>query len=641
MTPRLTLDHWLSGAYPFSFRYGEQPSSELLSTWPLTHTVAPWPGGEVHTFSWTDPATGLTVRAEVKTFADFPAVEWVLFFRADGPADTAIIEDLQALDWSPAVSAPHGGVTLQWSRGSRCAPEDFELRQETLCSHNFAGTHLGVTGGRGSDGDLPYFNLTVCDEAGSSQGVILALGWTGGWQAFFAREGDTLSARAGMTRTRLYLHPGEEIRSPRMLALEWVGDRDLAHNQWRRLILAHYTPQPRGELLPVCLATWGTDRAENHAARARALRDLGVELDVYWIDAGWYGPEPYQENASVFNTNWWQNQGNWWPSPDCYPEGLAPVGEAVHQAGYQFLLWIEPEVAKDGTELLIEHPEWFLDGFLLNLGDDTAREGITDIVSGIITQAGLDWYRQDFNKCPDTAWAHHDEPDREGLTEIRYITGLYAFWDELQRRHPGLLIDNCSSGGRRIDLETNRRSIPLWRTDLYCFPFPPEHAQAQTQGLAAWVPLSGCCCAQADLYSLRSCYGAGLVVDGGCALPEPIPLPWLAEQLAEYRLLRPYFTGDFYPLLAYSQATDVWTAWQFDRPDLAAGCALFFRRPDSPFASLTANLRALDPAATYAVELRHDCERVETCSLTGAELSALTVTLPEPRTSLVVTYRQE
>jgi alpha-galactosidase len=31
--------------------------------------------------------------------------------------------------------------------------------------------------------------------------------------------------------------------------------------------------------------------------------------------------------------------------------------------------------------------------------------------------------------------------------------------------NPGLFIDNCASGGQRIDLETCARSIPLWRTD--------------------------------------------------------------------------------------------------------------------------------------------------------------------------------
>jgi alpha-galactosidase len=50
-----------------------------------------------------------------------------------------------------------------------------------------------------------------------------------------------------MDSTHLYLHPGEQIRSPRVLILFWKGDRDDAHNVWRRLILAHYSPTPGGK----------------------------------------------------------------------------------------------------------------------------------------------------------------------------------------------------------------------------------------------------------------------------------------------------------------------------------------------------------------------------------------------------------
>ena len=46
--------------------------------------------------------------------------------------------------------------------------------------------------------------------------------------------------------------------------------------------------------------------------------------------------------------------------------------------------------------------------------------------------------------------ATKEGPERTGITEIKHIMGLYRFWDELRSRHPGLVIDNCSSGGRRF-----------------------------------------------------------------------------------------------------------------------------------------------------------------------------------------------
>ena len=57
--------------------------------------------------------------------------------------------------------------------------------------------------------------------------------------------------------------------------------------------------------------------------------------------------------------------------------------------------------------------------------------------------------------------------ERQGIAEIKYINGLYATLDELLDRFPGLVIDNCASGGRRLDYEMCRRSVPLFRTDYF------------------------------------------------------------------------------------------------------------------------------------------------------------------------------
>lgn len=133
---------------------------------------------------------------------------------------------------------------------------------------------------------------------------------------------------------------------------------------------------------------------------------------------------------------------------------------------------------------------------LLNLGDPSARRWATQMVSAMVTEANLTWYRQDFNTLPALFWDaadkasaanlshnyHHrrQQPQatlptvqivRDGISEALHIEGLYRFWDDLRAKHPGLSIDNCASGGRRIDLETLRRSVPLWRSD-HCWDDP-------------------------------------------------------------------------------------------------------------------------------------------------------------------------
>jgi len=62
----------------------------------------------------------------------------------------------------------------------------------------------------------------------------------------------------------------------------------------------------------------------------------------------------------------------------------------------------------------------------------------------VIREQGIDYYRHDFNVEPLIFWRANDAPDRQGVTEIKYVTGFLAFYDELLRRNPAMLIDNCA-----------------------------------------------------------------------------------------------------------------------------------------------------------------------------------------------------
>ena len=247
------------------------------------------------------------------------------------------------------------------------------------------------------------------------------------------------------------------------------------------------------------------------------------------------------------------------------------------------------------------HRDWLLgpqgDDFLVNLGNPVARKGITEIVSSLVRDSELTWYRQDFNTDPDKFWSVADAPDRVGMTEIRYIEGLYAFWDELRQRHPGLMIDNCSSGGRRLDLETISRSAALWRSDFQCSPdFNPAGMQGQTYGLSSWIPLSAAVVHATDPYHFRSGLGVGVVL--GTALDQPRQLKALVEQARQFQ---PYFLGDFYPLTPYSLGDTDWLAMQFNRPEQADGVVLAYRRPACSGDSVRLKLHGLEPAAWYQV----------------------------------------
>jgi alpha-galactosidase len=591
------------GQLPFSFVYEGQPARSLLAGWQATWTDEKNEGGAAqHTLMLTDPKTGLQCRAEIITYSEFGAVEWVVYFKNTSLADTPIIADIQALDTFFAV-AESETVTLLRARGSQARDDDFAPTETPLRAGD--AVRLVCPYGRSSDMALPFFRLSA-----GQRSVIAAFGWTGSWAAEFGRRPEGVGSRAGMVKTHLKLHPNEEIRTLRILLLFGEGEPVAVHNRWRRLLLAYHAPRPNGKLIqgPICDGVWGAAPIEDQLLRARWIKENNLPIEYFWVDAGWYGDGPYFPDDPV--VGWYEQAGNWFPRKTLYPEGLKPLGEELKKLGIGFLLWMEPERVYKETKWAREHPEWLLgpmlnNQYLFNLGDPEARGWLTDQISSFIRENYVTCYRQDFNFDPAPYWVAADAPDRVGIAEIRHIMGLYIYWDELLTRHPGLIIDNCASGGRRIDLETISRSIPLWRSDRQVGAFDRIAMQNQTFGLMPFVPLSAGACPTDDLYTFRSAMGPALVVQWAGRLSRTAPYlqaEGRRQLLEEEVQARPYYYGDYYPLTPYSLENNVWAAWQFDRPDLGEGVLQVFRRPRTKNESMTVRLQALDPNRQY--ELR-------------------------------------
>ena len=624
----------LSTAIPFSFVYGGKASADLLGSWKRTQAKPPAEGGrERRTAAWTDPATGLEVTAEATLFPAFPsAVEWVLYFKNTGTGDTPMIENILPLDLRVAVPEK-GSVVLHHAKGSTCAPDDFLPIDQPVPPD--AKIDLAPGGGRSSNGQLPFFNLQW-----QGGGLVGAIGWSGQWSMHLHRVGAAnIVVQAGQQKTHLVLHPGEAIRTPRMLLVNWSGDDPMrGHNLLRRLMLAHYVPRLDGQpvLPPVTHNGWFTFNSGNEVTEAnqleliRAMAPTGVE--VYWLDAGW------------FEGGWPSGVGSWMPRTDAFPKGLAPLGEAAHKAGMKFIVWFEPERVHPASRIGKEHPAFVLragggDG-LFNLGDPEARQWLTDYLAGFFEKSGIDIYRNDFNIDPLPFWQAADKTDRQGMAEIRYVEGLYRMWDDLRKRRPGLWIDNCASGGRRIDLETCSRSLPLWRSDTQCCGHAePIQDQVQTAGLSLYVPLHSAGCWSFDPYVFRSVATTGTNL---CMDPRPADYPARDAKaaIAEAKALRPHYLGDYYPLLAITTSDRDWCAWQMDRPEAGGGFACFFRRPKSPYAAVEASLRGLDPAATYEVTIAETYEAKEKKKMSGRDLARLRIEITSAPGSVLVTYRK-
>ncbi len=450
--------------------------------------------------------------------------------------------------------------------------------------------------------------------------MITAIGWSGQWAATFERaEAGPTRVAAGMELTHLLLHPGEKIRTPRIVMMPWKGDRTAAHNRWRRLLLYQYVPKNNGRpaQLPAAMqcfdrysrsrADWATEAGQ--IAAATSACEIG--MDTLWLDAAWF-PGDFPNGV-----------GNWYAKPIGFPNGLKPVADWCHDKGMKFMLWFEPERVAAGTRIATGHPEFVFGGQgggLYKLNDPTARRFMTDLLSQRITEFGIDIYRNDFNIDPLGFWRANDTPDRQGMTEIRYVEGHYEMWDELLAKHPGLMIDNCASGGRRIDIETCMRSVPLWRSDTSCSPGHPEWNQLQTAGLSQYLPFHTACAWTPDSYDFRSAATIGLVAQFDY-LAQGFPMDLAKASVAEAAENRKYWYGDFYLLSNVSTAPDQFMAYQFHRADLDEGLVLAFRHSQCAYLGLIVALHGINPETTYAVEFIDDARQKTLRSVTGKELA--------------------
>ncbi|MFI5386522.1 MAG: glycoside hydrolase family 36 protein [Fimbriimonadales bacterium] len=620
----------------FSFVYGGKRFRDDVANWQAMSTTQKGADGRVvHTTTFVDPKTKLSVRCVATEFPGSSAVEWVLRLDNESSAPTPVIEKLLPLDTTIQTTS-EDSFTLISSRGDYNSGVSFAPVDDPIppgSERTFAGA-----GGRSSGNTMPFFNLAL-----PKGGMALAVGWSGQWSAKFGRTAaGVITLQAGQELTHFRLLPGESVRTPRMLVVHWAGsDAFRGSNLLRQVILDRYAPRRDGRPVaaPICATVnWTAPDGSYEGPHLAVLPQYAkVGVEVFWSDM-----DPQQWYPGGFPAG----TGNWYPDKALYPHGLEPIGDAVKRAGMQYLLWFEPERVQAGTMVQREHPgyTYYFPGggtglFRLDLPE--ARNWMFDLLDGYVKRLHLGWIRWDFNMDPLSYWRACDAEDRKGITEMKYIEGLYALWDELRAKNPGLVIDLCASGGRRIDLESLTRGIQLWHSDMQGGGARPTDDQLQNGGLFRWIPFHGCGnFGYEPSYEFRSAMTSGNIMCVGylgkgvsTALPENEEA--MRRTVAVFKKVRPYMFGDFYPLFPHVVADDVWYGYQFHNEKLDAGYALVFRRPQCTEATATIHLHGVDSGALYIVVNQDTGEKKR---LNGRELQNYSVEVAEKPGTVMIFY---
>lgn len=630
---------------PFTFYLDGISSKSFLYKWERQEKEEEFDRFSRRTIIFTEPKDKFECSFVLDTWKDYPVSYYKVSFANRGSADSPVLSDVKVLDdifaantytcAEGGIYVPHPGDT------SECWRDNFHLK-----TFNDKQSFITLSG-RSSKEWMPFIRLD-----GPEGGSIISIGWTGVWQMDTTMLGNEfVSLKAGMADLQTYLRPGEEISQPGIMRIDYSGKDPIAgHNILRRFLLNEWIPENM-RCAPVMTSSWGGMPAKYHLEHIELMHRNNLPLECYWIDAGWFG-HGSEPNQDEFATYWANNVGCWEVNEHVFPNGLKEVADAVHNAGMKLLLWLEPERAVAGTAITEQHPEYFCNyrnsnHMWLNLANPDARQWMLDTLCGIIDSCGVDHYRQDSNDDPRQFWLSCDEPGRKGMTQIRAVEGLYWVLDELRKRYPDMLIDNCASGGCRLDVEMMRRSIPLWPSDMQSSPnYDSESLQELSAGLNLWLPVFawGTQLRPGDTYNFRSNLASGMnnhiAMYEYITLDDNYPWAWQQKMMAEHIRARPLLSGDYYPLYGQSYNRRQWMILEFYRPDMGKGLVNIMRRSQSCYSAAEINLQGLDADAIYILE---DADTGLVGEFTGKELAetGFPVSMPEKRTAKLVFFSRK
>ncbi len=543
---------------------------------------------------------GLEIRAEVKEYRDFPAVEYTVYFTNKGTEPTEIFSNISAIDADFCGEDP----VLESSNGDTCTPNGYFIDSRPIATEPIV---LGpVDDGTSCNGAHPYMRVRFEDYT-----LTAAIGWTGTWQATFAKNEMGINMKAGQKYVNFRILPGETMRTPMILLLiSETACHDRAVNMWRSFYFKHIMPKQWGENVPAKLCshvfsykspefTGATEDSQIFGLKKYLKR--GIDLDLWWFDAGFYKCDGH-----------WPTIGTWKEDQARFPNnGLRPLGDECAKNGVDLMVWFEPERACVGSEIDREHPDFLLfnkdDGWnrLFNYGNPEALAWMIDRVDTLIKKWHITVYRQDFNFSPYPYWRQNEAEDRLGALENLSIQGYYAFWDALIFNNPGLFIDSCAGGGRRNDIETMRRAVPFQYTDMGLND--PAQKARQHMWHFEWIPYFRAHTMSdhpvADEYTwfvafapavtfMPACWGSEAEFETGRKM-SPI---W---RKAANLMLR----GDYYRqviLPANAELTE-WVCEHFYDPAKGDGFVMFLRNRDAEAESFTATLH-LEEGFDYEVE---------------------------------------
>jgi alpha-galactosidase len=185
--------------------------------------------------------------------------------------------------------------------------------------------------------------------------------------------------------------------------------------------------------------------------RERMIIDKAAAMgcEYYCLDCGWYDAGP-----------WWDRVGEWMESKERFPNGLKAICDYAKSKGMVMGLWLEIEVMGTACELASKLPDdWFIcrhgkrhidnKRYLLDFRNPEVRKYCGDVVDRLVDEYGVGYFKVDYNVTMGYGSDLNSDSCADAIMD--HYRCLYQWYKDIFKRHPELVIENCGSGGQRMD----------------------------------------------------------------------------------------------------------------------------------------------------------------------------------------------
>ena len=171
--------------------------------------------------------------------------------------------------------------------------------------------------------------------------------------------------------------------------------------------------------------------------------------EYYCMDAGWYA-----------DGTWWETVGEWQPCDWRFPGGIKEVFDYIKNKGMIPGIWLEIEVMGINCPLAQEwedecffmrHGKRVIDHgrYILDFRNKKVRDFATAVMDRVIGEYGVGYVKTDYNV--DGGVGTEVDADSFGDGLLEHNRAFLSWERELVEKYPDLVIENCASGGLRMD----------------------------------------------------------------------------------------------------------------------------------------------------------------------------------------------